>query len=94
MVARKQFDQRVNPQEFRALQQKLPESRKMTILVCRLEGEPLAAGVCASIGETALQVFLATNHKALAHLPQFRDKGETFGVQPGGVFSSLLGVSV
>ncbi len=65
MVARKQFDQRVNVGEFRLLQRKLPESRKMNILVCRFEGAAVAAGVCARVGDTALQVFLATSRKAL-----------------------------
>lgn len=65
MAARKKFEQRVDAGKFRALQQNLPESKKMTVIVCRFEGEPVAAGVCATIGGTALQIYLATSPKAL-----------------------------
>jgi len=65
MHDRKGFFQRVDVDEFRRVQQLLPEGQKMQILICSLEGRRVAAGVCSVLGDTAIQLFLATSQRAL-----------------------------
>ncbi len=72
MHQRKQFTQYVDVHEYREIQRHLPENLKMPIMLCRIEGRPLAALVTAAIGDTALLVFLATSREALETRAAFR----------------------
>lgn len=65
MHARKAFLQRVDVEEFAKIQHLLPDNQKMQVMVCGLEGRRVAAGVCSVIGDTAIQLFLATSQRAL-----------------------------
>jgi lipid II:glycine glycyltransferase (peptidoglycan interpeptide bridge formation enzyme) len=65
MHARKGFRRYVDVEEFRRIQQGLPDSLKMRVMVCRLEGEAVAGVVFSTLGSTALNVFLATSARAL-----------------------------
>jgi lipid II:glycine glycyltransferase (peptidoglycan interpeptide bridge formation enzyme) len=72
MHARKRFQRFVDVDEFRRIQQQLPDALKMRIALCRLDGEALAALVFSTLGETALNIFLATSGKALEVQAAFR----------------------
>lgn len=65
MYDRKRSFTAVDLERFRQIQRRLPDPLKMRIAVCALEGEPVAAAVCSTVGETALEIFLATGQKAL-----------------------------
>jgi peptidoglycan/xylan/chitin deacetylase (PgdA/CDA1 family)/lipid II:glycine glycyltransferase (peptidoglycan interpeptide bridge formation enzyme) len=65
MHDRKQFLQHVDVTEFQAMQEVLPEHLKMRVMICSLDKEPVVAGVCSVIGDTAIQLFLATTERAL-----------------------------
>ena len=65
MYQRKRFVRFVDIEEFREIQQRLPESLKMRIMVLKYEGEPVAAGVWSVLGNTAVGIFSATSEKAL-----------------------------
>jgi lipid II:glycine glycyltransferase (peptidoglycan interpeptide bridge formation enzyme) len=65
MHERKQFVQFVDVHQFRDIQRQLPDPEKMRIMLCSLDGEPVAAAVSSTLGQVALEVFLATNKKAM-----------------------------
>ncbi len=65
MHERKRFVRFVDIHQFRDIQRQLPEPEKMRIMVCGLDGEPVAAAVCSTLGQAALEVFLATGKKAM-----------------------------
>ena len=63
MHARKKFVEFVDIQEFRRIQEDLPQNLKLNILVCENENKPVSALVYTSIGNTAITLFSATgNH--------------------------------
>ena len=51
--------------EFRAVQNGLPGSFKMNILVCTHHGHPVASQICAAIGDTGITILGATGNKGL-----------------------------
>lgn len=65
MHERKQFIQRVDVGEFKAMQGVLPDRFKMQVMICCLDKEPVVGGVCSAMGDTAIQLFLATTERAL-----------------------------
>jgi len=65
MCQRKQFVRFVDIDEFRSIQARLPEQLKMKIMLCKYEGDPVAAGVFSVLGATAVAMLAATSNKAL-----------------------------
>lgn len=67
MMARKQFDTTVDPNEFRVIQRRLAPREKMIISVCRKDNLLLSALVCTPIGETGIYLLGATNSEGMKH---------------------------
>jgi hypothetical protein len=65
MMARKQFDTSVDVNDFRRIQQRLPQSQKMMILICLAGGTPVAGLVVATVGHTAIYLLAATGDTGL-----------------------------
>lgn len=62
MVSRKRFTEGSDISQFRLMQERLPESLKMRIMVCR-SGTGVCAGVvCSAIGKAAVYLFGATSN--------------------------------
>jgi lipid II:glycine glycyltransferase (peptidoglycan interpeptide bridge formation enzyme) len=72
MHDRKQFVQLVDVNHFREVQRRLPDPLKMQVMICSLEGAPVAAGVCSALGQAGIQLFLATSARALEIQGAFR----------------------
>ena len=76
MHRRKRFAGYENVDEFRLIQEALPASCKMRIMVCISHGQPGAAIVCPSLGDTGTYLLGATNRIGLetkgAYLLQWR----------------------
>ena len=76
MMARKQFDTTVDVEEFRRLQEALPDHLKMRIFVCQQEGHVLNALVISAAGDGAIYLLAATGDQGLkgrgAYLLQWR----------------------
>jgi lipid II:glycine glycyltransferase (peptidoglycan interpeptide bridge formation enzyme) len=66
MHGRKQFTEFVDMERHGLIQQDLPEPLKMKILICRLNGEPIAAIGWSSIGDVGLPLIAATGTKSVA----------------------------
>lgn len=65
MVTRKEFREPNDIDEFRVIQQRLPEEFKMKIMLCGY-GESVCAGaICSAIGGTALYLFGATSNTGM-----------------------------
>jgi lipid II:glycine glycyltransferase (peptidoglycan interpeptide bridge formation enzyme) len=60
MTARKKIMHGVNINDFRAIQQDLPDPLKMRIFVCEYEGEPLSALIGSLVGNTGIYLLGAT----------------------------------
>lgn len=65
LLERKRYTPGVSYQEFRKIQTDLPEHLKMKIIVCKSEGEPMAAVVFSGIGDTGIFLFGATGEKGM-----------------------------
>lgn len=65
MVARKRFPEPNDINEFRLIQERLPDKYKMKVLLCRSGGEVCAGLVCSVIGNTAVYLFGATSDYGL-----------------------------
>ena len=65
MHDRKGFTEFVDVAQFRNMQHRLSESHKMQILLCRLDGAPIAALAWATVGTAGLPLLAATGGKAL-----------------------------
>lgn len=65
MLARKRFDTTVDVGEFERIQQRLPESQKMLVLICLSQGVPVAGLVVATVGKTAIYLLAATGDAGL-----------------------------
>ncbi|MBJ6725359.1 lipid II:glycine glycyltransferase FemX [Geomesophilobacter sediminis] len=65
MCARKRFATSMDLDEFRALQQALPEGAKLRILVCEEGGEPAAAAIFSALGECGIYHLGATSTPGL-----------------------------
>ena len=65
MVARKKFPEPNDINEFRLIQERLPDKFKMKVLLCRSGGEVCAGLVCSVIGNTAVYLFGATSDYGL-----------------------------
>jgi len=65
MRDRKTFDTTVDIEEFARIQQDLPETHRMQILLCEQEGVPVAGVVASAMGDSAIYVLGATSDAGL-----------------------------
>jgi hypothetical protein len=65
MVARKKFTEPNDINEFRVIQQRLPDSLKMRIFLCTDNGELSGGAICSATGDTGLYIFGATNESGM-----------------------------
>jgi lipid II:glycine glycyltransferase (peptidoglycan interpeptide bridge formation enzyme) len=65
MRTRKSFDTTVDVNEFARIQETLPESQRMRVLVCESEGVPIAGLVVSRIGNSAIYLLGATGDEGI-----------------------------
>ncbi len=65
MRKRKTFDTTVDVEEFGRLQQDLPETQRMRILICEQAGIPVAGVVASAMGDSAIYLLGATSDDGL-----------------------------
>lgn len=65
MRRRKTFESAVDVEEFRRIQQDLPESHRMQILICEQGGVPVSGMVSSAMGDTAIYLLGATSDNGL-----------------------------
>jgi len=65
LVIRKKFTEPTDINEFRAMQRAFPDSLKMRILLCRIEGEVIAGAIFSAVGNTGVYIFGATNESGM-----------------------------
>jgi lipid II:glycine glycyltransferase (peptidoglycan interpeptide bridge formation enzyme) len=65
MQKRKAFETTVNVEEFARIQEHLPESHRMRILICEDGGRPLAGLVASAMGDSAIYLLGATSDDGL-----------------------------
>lgn len=65
MRRRKSFDTTVDEQEFERIQQALPSSQRMLVLICRENGIPVAGLVASAMGNSAIYLLGATGDAGL-----------------------------
>jgi len=65
MQERKAFESSVNVEEFGRIQDDLPETHRMRILICEQDGIPLAGLVASAMGNSAIYLLGATSTEGL-----------------------------
>jgi len=65
MRKRKTFETTVDVEEFGRIQQDLPESHRMRVLICEYQGRPAAGLVASAMGDTAIYLLGATSDYGL-----------------------------
>jgi lipid II:glycine glycyltransferase (peptidoglycan interpeptide bridge formation enzyme) len=65
MWERKAFETTVDVEEFGRLQEDLPESHRMRILICEQDGVPVAGVVASAMGDSAIYLLGATSDAGL-----------------------------
>lgn len=65
MRKRKTFETTVDIDEFRLVQEKLAESQRMRVLICRDKGIPVAGLVVSAMGDSAIYLLGATSDDGL-----------------------------
>ena len=65
MHTRKNFDENVNIENFRQINNELPNTLKLQIFICSIVGEPLSAMVTSVIGKTGIYLLGGTTKKGL-----------------------------
>jgi lipid II:glycine glycyltransferase (peptidoglycan interpeptide bridge formation enzyme) len=65
MWQRKKVRAKIDNEKYRRIQEELPESLKMNIMVCKFDHEPVCAVVCSAIGDTGIYLLGASGEKAL-----------------------------
>ena len=65
MQRRKPFESTVSVEEFGRIQEDLPESHRMRILICEQEGVPVAGLVASTMGDSAIYLLGATSDDGL-----------------------------
>ncbi len=65
MWERKNLKGSIDYQMYRRIQEDLPESMKMRIMICNDGNEPVCAVICSAIGDTGIYMLGATGEKAL-----------------------------
>lgn len=67
LLERKMFQEPNDINEFSMIQRDLPPEYKMRIFLCRSDGISSAGVICATIGETGVYLFGATNDQGMAN---------------------------
>jgi len=67
LLRRKKFPEPNDINEFRMIQRDLPIEYKMRIFLCRSNGFSSSGAICATIGETGVYLFGATNEEGMAN---------------------------
>lgn len=67
LLDRKQFREPNDINEFRRIQQDLTPECKMRIFLCQSNGVKSAGVICATIGETGVYLFRATNDEGMTN---------------------------
>ena len=65
MLERKAFESSVDIEEFRRIQEDLPQTQRMQILICEQEGIPVAGLVASAMGDSAIYLLGATSTNGL-----------------------------
>lgn len=65
MRKRKSFETRVDVEEFGRIQNILPESQRMQILICQEKGVPVAGLIASAMGNSAIYLLGATSDSGL-----------------------------
>ena len=65
MMARKQFDTTVDPDQFGRIQERLPGPQKMIVLIAARESVPVAGLVATAIGHTGIYLLGATSNEGM-----------------------------
>ena len=65
MRKRKAFETTVDIEEFRRIQEDLPEAHRMRILICEQNGIPVAGLIISAIGDSAIYLLGATGDEGL-----------------------------
>jgi len=65
MRKRKTFETTVDVEEFGRIQENLPESQRMRVLICREKGAPVAGLVVSAMGDSAVYLLGATGDDGL-----------------------------
>jgi lipid II:glycine glycyltransferase (peptidoglycan interpeptide bridge formation enzyme) len=65
MRKRKSFETTVDTDEFRRMQESLPESQRMRVLICLDKGVPVAGLVASAMGDSAIYLLGATSDAGL-----------------------------
>jgi hypothetical protein len=67
LLDRKQFQEPNDINEFRMIQKDLPPEHKMRIFLCQSNGVSSAGVICATVGETGVYLFGATNDEGMSN---------------------------
>jgi hypothetical protein len=67
MLERKRFPEPNDINEFMKIQRGLPPEFKMRIFLCQSDGTSSAGAICASIGDTGVYLFGATNEQGMTN---------------------------
>lgn len=67
LLDRKRFEEPNDINEFRKIQQDLPAGQKMRIFLCRSGGGISAGAICATVGDTGVYLFGATNNEGMTN---------------------------
>jgi lipid II:glycine glycyltransferase (peptidoglycan interpeptide bridge formation enzyme) len=65
MLERKAFESTVDVEEFGRIQENLPDAHRMRILICELDGVPVAGLVASAMGDSAIYLLGATSDSGL-----------------------------
>ena len=65
MEKRKKFQRSVDFKMFRKVQETLPVEKKMKILICNYQDQPIGSMIWAEFGDVGLPIIAATGNKAL-----------------------------
>lgn len=67
LLERKKFQEPNDINEFRMVQKELPDKHKMRIFLCQSNSASSAGVICATVGETGVYLFGATNNEGMAN---------------------------
>jgi lipid II:glycine glycyltransferase (peptidoglycan interpeptide bridge formation enzyme) len=65
MRERKNFMPGVDYEEYRKIQNDLPENQKMRIFVCKADDQPVSVSICTEIGDTGIYLLGATGDRGM-----------------------------
>ena len=71
MHARKGYRESVSVREFRDIQERLPTSQKMRVLIASHDGEPCSGVVLSTVGDVGVYLLGATNEKGMKKVSSY-----------------------